>query len=636
MNPNNTFETIVHARKARANALAAAGSLEKAIISGSFPAILNVSLSEALVLGLIKQNVRTYVGVFGHGSTDLGEVLRVYAKAGVVRVIGVRSEIEASHTVTALRWQFGETAAVFTSIGPGALQAIAASLAPASDSIGVYYLLGDETTHDEGFNMQQVPQHAQASFLKLASVMGSAYALHTGEALPTALKRGALAVHNPVRAQPFYLFLPMNIQPKIMVDFNLAQLPVVDAFPKTIPADESLYIKAVKLLTQAKRVVVKTGNGARLIAPYLLDEFTRRADAAYVHGPIVTGLLSKNHPRNMTVGGSKGSISGNAVMQEADLVVTIGARAVCQWDSSGTAWKNTKHFIAINTDLEDATHYNGTLALTGDAQLVLSRLVSSLQKENIDKGALPTPWFVFCQQKRAEWDEFLAKRIAVECLYDPKFKMDLLTQPAAIAKAISFAQEINAVKYFDAGDVQANGFQLTEDEHPNMTFTDTGASYMGFAVSAILASAITFQENPPYPIAFTGDGSFMMNPQILIDGAQQKLHGMILLFDNRRMSAISSLQHAQYGQDFATDDEVTVDYVALANSVCGVRGFFGGYDLASLKQALQQAHAHKGLSLVHVPVYAGEDIRGGLGAYGNWNVGNWCEAVQHERQQLGF
>jgi len=62
-----------------------------------------------------------------------------------VNVLGVRNEIEASHAATALNWVSGEPAAVITSIGPGAMQALAASLVPASDGIGVCYLMGDET-----------------------------------------------------------------------------------------------------------------------------------------------------------------------------------------------------------------------------------------------------------------------------------------------------------------------------------------------------------------------------------------------------------------------------------------------------------------------------------------------------------
>jgi 3D-(3,5/4)-trihydroxycyclohexane-1,2-dione acylhydrolase (decyclizing) len=142
--------------------------------------------------------------------------------------------------------------------------------------------------------------------------------------------------------------------------------------------------------------------------------------------------------------------------------------------------------------------------------------------------------------------------------------------------------------------------------------------------------------NPAYPIAFTGDGSFMMNPQALIDAVEHGTKGMIVIFDNRRMAAISSLQHAQYGKDFRTNDSVAVDYVQLCSSVRGVKALWGGTTRAELEAALREAHQHEGLSVVHVPVYAGEDPVAGMGAYGSWNVGNWCEEVQARYHAQGL
>jgi 3D-(3,5/4)-trihydroxycyclohexane-1,2-dione acylhydrolase (decyclizing) len=149
---------------------------------------------------------------------------------------------------------------------------------------------------------------------------------------------------------------------------------------------------------------------------------------------------------------------------------------------------------------------------------------------------------------------------------------------------------------------------------------------MGFATSALLGSAPA--EKPRYGIAFTGDGSFMMNPQMLIDGVEHGVRGMIVIFDNRRMAAITGLQLAQYNIEFKTNDRVAVDYVKLAGAVSGVNAVFGGDTADALRAALKSAQAHNGLSVVHVPVYSGPDERGGLGAWGQWNVGNWCEDVQ--------
>ena len=217
---------------------------------------------------------------------------------------------------------------------------------------------------------------------------------------------------------------------------------------------------------------------------------------------------------------------------------------------------------------------------------------------------------------------------------DEKRGKSILTEPAAIKKAVDFADAHGCVKIFDAGDVQANGFQIVTDEKPGQTITDTGSSYMGFAVSSMLAFAL--QGGKDYPVAFTGDGSFMMNPQILIDAVEYGLKGMIVLFDNRRMGAITSLQYAQYDVGFKTDDTVAVDYVQMAESVKGVKGFYGGESVEELEKALEKAYAYDGLSLIHVPVYFGREEFGGLGSFGNWNVGNWCERVQKLKHEIGF
>ena len=52
--------------------------------------------------------------------------------------------------------------------------------------------------------------------------------------------------------------------------------------------------------------------------------------------------------------------------------------------------------------------------------------------------------------------------------------------------------------------------------------------------------------------------------------------------------------------------------------------------------ALREAHGHDGVSVVHVPVYAGTAPEGGLGAYGSWNVGNWCDDVQRRYQGMAI
>ena len=614
----------VDAVVSRAMAIAAAGGLAEALETGGLPAVLELSLSEALVLGLLKQGVRKYLAIFGHGSTDLGEILRIYDEAGVTQTFNFRNEVEMAHAATALAWQYGETPAVVTSIGPGGLQAMAGSLAAASNGIGVYHIYGDETTYGEGYNMQQVPKQEQALYGRITAMMGQSYVLHTPEALRDALRRGALCVNHPYKAGPFFLLAPINTQPRT-ARVNLSALPDRPARIPVAPVGEQQFEAAARLINKTAKVAIKAGGGTRG-----MDEAVRRlvkaAGAVAVLSPGSTGVLPDGDPANMHVGGSKGSISGNFAMREAEVVIVIGSRAVCQADCSGIGFANAKHVININGDVADAQHYNRTIALTGDVEAIANRLAGAVENLTPECVEQKSEWLKQCAAKKDEWARFKQERFEAMPLQDDVWKSPVLTQPAAIKIVSDYAKSIDAAKLFDAGDVQANGFQIVEDERTGDTFTESGASYMGFAVSGLLAGAVA--DTPRYTIAFTGDGSFMMNPQVLIDAVEHGLHGMIVIFDNRRMAAISSLQRAQYGRDFRTNDSVAVDYVRLAGSVEGVLPIWAGKTREDLKHALVKAHEHPGLSVVHVPVYGGDDPIAGLGSWGSWNVGNWVDDVQ--------
>jgi 3D-(3,5/4)-trihydroxycyclohexane-1,2-dione acylhydrolase (decyclizing) len=615
--PKPSNEELTRQRRQHAAALA----------GNALPDCLDLTLSEALVLGLMRQEVRIFFTVFGHGSTEVGEVLRLYQEAGLVRVYGLRSEIEASHAAAALRWVTGEKAAVITSIGPGALQAMAASLVPASDGIGVWYLCGDETTEDEGFNMQQVPRHAQGLFLQLAASLGQAYSLHTPLALPAALQRGAATVDHPPPPGPFYLLMPMNTQAVWLPGFNLDELP--EACHISVGTAQADYGLAALWIREAQRIVIKVGGGGRSAGPELAG-LLERSGGVLVHTPIATGCIPYSHPRNMSVGGSKGSLPGNYAMENADLLIAIGTRAVCQSDCSRTGYPNVQRVINLNADLEDATHYHHTLALVGDVRRTLVELNRALETGGGDKSE----WLRACAAQKTAWQSFKAERLRSPILMDEYWGVPVLTQPAAIQIATAWARSFGAVCFFDAGDVQANGFQVAEDDHPGQTFTETGASYMGFAVSALLATGVA--SKPFYGLALTGDGSFSMNPQILIDGSQHGARGCILLLDNGRMGAITGLQEAQYGTGFATWNTLKVDYLRWASAIPGLLALEGGRTPDALQAALEQAGKHAGLALIHVPVYYGSDPLGGMGVYGRWNVGNWCEDVQKLRHAIGL
>ncbi|CAN0606292.1 unnamed protein product, partial [Ectocarpus sp. 12 AP-2014] len=163
-------------------------------------------------------------------------------------------------------------------------------------------------------------------------------------------------------------------------------------------------------------------------------------------------------------------------MENADGVIMIGSRAVCQADCSGVGYPNATAVLNINGDLDDLTHYANTICLPGDISTVINSLLEELK---VNTGAeLRADWLKDCAVKKDEWSAFKAARVRAEPISDDVWQRPVLTQPAAIHAVSSFANQNSAVKFFDAGDVQANGFQIVEDDAPGQTFTETGASYM--------------------------------------------------------------------------------------------------------------------------------------------------------------
>src|SRR5262245_15219850 len=270
--------------------------------------------------------------------------------------------------------------------------------------------------------MQQVPKEEQGLFGRMTAIVGQSYVLHTPEALRDALRRGALCVNHSYRAGPFYLLLPLNTQP-VRLTINLAALPVRPELPKLAPADDVAIGQAAAMISKAAKVAIKAGGGTRG-HDAAIRRLAEAAGAAVILSPGSTGVLPDGHTQNMHVGGSKGSISGNYAMTEAELLVVIGSRAVCQADCSGIGYKGAQAVININGDLADATHYNKTTALVGDISAVANRLAAQLEKSrpSTNKSA----WLKACAEKKAEWSAYKRKRFECPPLRDEVWQKPVL------------------------------------------------------------------------------------------------------------------------------------------------------------------------------------------------------------------
>ena len=213
-------------------------------------------------------------------------------------------------------------------------------------------------------------KNEQDLYGKITSLMSESYVFHTPESLREGMRRGYLKTKHPNKAGPFYCLLPINTQPKIIKGLNLVTLPSSNKFTLTNELNEKNIKNFRTLILSTDKIVIKVGGGGRNFSKQI-SKLSEQLSAPVVLSPGSLGVLRDDHPNNMHVGGSKGSISGNFAMSHAELLISIGSRSVCQSDCSGIGYPNAKNVININADLADMLHYNNTLGLNGDIGVIL-------------------------------------------------------------------------------------------------------------------------------------------------------------------------------------------------------------------------------------------------------------------------
>ena len=110
-------------------------------------------------------------------------------------------------------------------------------------------------------------------------------------------------------------------------------------------------------------------------------------------------------------------------------------------------------------------HYANTVGLPGDISAVIARLLERVARSNAVDPAAKAAWLDACARQEAGMARLQARALRGRPDARRGVGQAGAGQPAAIKIAADFAKSIGAAKYFDAGDVQANGFHARQPIH---------------------------------------------------------------------------------------------------------------------------------------------------------------------------
>jgi acetolactate synthase I/II/III large subunit len=495
---------------------------------------------EIIARFLSNMGVPYVAGIPGHGCLPLTDAL--FKQQSKISPILPRQEMSGVHLADGYFRTTGKPLAVFTSIGPGAINTAIGVATCYVDSTPVMVFTGDVHTHMFGKGvLQEIERRHDSAFSKVMEpITKRTWQVASTTQLPGVLKRAWLTMMGG-RKGPVVISLPMDVQAaSIDVDPKALRVetPKLLLTPNPVEVD-----KAVALMKNAKRPMILAGGG--VLYGDATDELLQVAELW--SAPTMTTLAGKSafpetHPLSAWLGGSKGTAIGNALAPKADVILAVGARFADETASSyreGITYSEATKIIHVDIDPKElGKNYPAAVGIVGDAKTTLAALSEGLSEAGFtakfDKGE----YYKEVQKVKREWFSHLRKTA---------WKKRSPISISGLLKVVRETLPEEAIVVTSSGNTQAQLLQEFPFSVPGTCLTTGGFSTMGWALPAAMGAKLAHPEKPV--VAIVGDGDFMMTMQELSCALQHNIPVIAIVANNSGWIAIKDLQMAAFGEE---------------------------------------------------------------------------------------
>lgn len=565
---------------------------------------------------LVKAGVPYLVGIPGHGNLPLIDAFLDYRDR--IQVLMPRHEQSAVHFADGYYRVSGRPLAVYTSIGPGALNTAVGLGTAYVDSCPVIVFTGDAHTYMFGKGvLQEIERTHSANFPRVMEpITKRNWQVTRVDQLPNILQR-AFNEAMSGRRGPVLIDLPMDVQAE-SADVVVPE-PEYHNLQTRVYPDPREVDRAARLLLEAKRPVILVGGGVlHAGATEELRQVAELTGAAVLATMNAKGAFPENrHPLSGLSGGSKGTTCGNALARNADVLLAVGCRFADETTSSyrhGTTY-NIPPTKLIHIDVDPTQigkNYPTEVGIVADARTGLQYLLEALQQYRERYDWQNAPYTQEICRLRAEWYASMAER---QGDYVPVTISRFLKElRAAIAD--------DAIVAHSSGNAQAAIISEFPFYVPRTNLTTGGFSTMGWAYPAALGAKVALPERQV--VAVVGDGDFMMTMQELAFAVQHEIPVVCCVLNNMGWLAIKDLQQDVYGDNRHIAVEFTRRGQPYSPDFAEVARAFGAHGERisrpeEVGPALRRALATGGPALVEVMVNRAYPLSGSP-ATGWWDV----------------
>lgn len=438
-----------------------------------------------------------------------------------IKSVLIRTEQNAAHAASGLARVTGKVGVCAVTSGPGATNLITGIATAFADSIPLVCITGQVNSELIGSDVFQEADitGAAESFVKYS------YLVKNAEDIPQIFKE-AFYIANTGRKGPVLIDVPIDVQNAPVRKFKYPDSVSMRTYKPTVKGHIVQIKKVIAELEKAKRPVICAGGGVLLgDAQKLLQEFSHRHKIPVVTTMMGIGAMQTEDPLYFGMVGNNGAPCANRAMNEADMIIMVGARVADRAVNQPEIITKNKVLVHMDVDpAEIGKNAGPTIPLVGDAKHIFSDML----EQELDGDY--SEWVVCLQ----EYEKTMA---------DTR-KPDLaFVDPAEFVRRLSDKMEQDAVYVADVGQNQIWSCRNCKIREGSF-LTSGGMGTMGYSIPAAMGAKLGAPGRQV--VAVCGDGSFQMSMMEFATMRQYQVPVKMVVIANHYLGMVREYQQNTY------------------------------------------------------------------------------------------
>ena len=325
--------------------------------------------------------------------------------------------------------------------------------------------------------------------------------------------------------------------------------------------------RAAELINMAKKPVVYAGQGVlgNLDGPKLLKELSEKAQIPVTTTLQGLGGFDELDPKSLHMLGMHGSAFANMAIQEADLVIALGARfddritghvprfAPQARLAAAEGRGGIIHFDIMPKNINKVVQ--ATEAVEGDVTDNLRLMLPQIK--NVSESDRK-PWFDQINDWKARFPWAYEKESGPDSLIKPQTVISMLSDLTAHRKE-------KTIIATGVGQHQMWTAQHFRWRSPRTMITSGGLGTMGFGLPAAIGAKVAAPDH--LVVDIDGDASFSMTLTELSTAAEFNIGVKVLILNNEEQGMVTQWQSLFYGDRFSHTHQRNADFVKLGDAM---------------------------------------------------------------------